>query len=231
MTAPHRIADLLGQAPLFSGMSAQERLELAASVQDRRYAKGDPLFAEGEPAHGMFVIMHGLVKIFQLAPDGREAVLHLIHPGQTCTEAAVLQRASYPAHGLAMSETRALYIPAQTLLRTISSNPDLALRMLAGLSNRLREFTRMLGEQQRGTAVARLAVWLLHNADAAGTPDIVRLDVSRETLGNMLGLTRETLSRALSRLRETGVIAVQGREIHLLDRQTLHSLAEGKAHD
>ncbi len=216
------LAAVLAHTPLFAGLTPDERQQLARAATDRRFARGETVFGQGEPAAGMFVVMHGQVKVFQLTPGGHEVVLHLVRPGETLAEAAVFRRGAYPAQARAMKPSRLLFLPAQVLLQAILQNPDLALRMLASLSNRLREFAGMLGEQQSGTAVARLSGWLLRQSgDAEGN---VRLEMSRETLASLLGLTRETLSRSFSRLRAMGLIAMNRREIRLLDPEGLRAL-------
>lgn len=220
--------ELLRLVPLFAGLSEAERKRLAETMQERRYEKGATLFRPDEAAHGMFVVLHGLLKIFQVTPDGKEVVLHLIHPGESCAEAAVFQRASFPAYCTAEKDTRLLYLPGAALVRAITENSELALRMLASLSNRLRAFTRMLGEQH-GTAQSRLAGWLLEQCAQHGATPTLCLDISRETLGGMLGLSRETLSRAFSHLNRLGVIAVRGRVVRVCDIDALRHAAAGSA--
>ncbi len=75
----------------------------------------------------------------------------------------------------------------------------------------------------------RLATYLLHRRQIGGG-DVVRLGVSREVLANLLGLARETLSRQLSRFAENGLVALEGRDIVLLDVPGLREVAaEGGA--
>ena len=69
-----------------------------------------------------------------------------------------------------------------------------------------------------------LATYLLHRRQIGGG-DVVRLGVSREVLANLLGLARETLSRQLSRFAENGLVALEGRDIVLLDVPGLREVA------
>lgn len=216
--------ETLGALPLFAPLSSEERERLAAGCRMRAFAKGAFLFREGERAEGMFIVLRGVVKVIRFAADGRETVLHLVRPGNTIGEAAMFQRGTFPASAVAVDEVRTLFLEAEALFRMVAENPELALKMLAALSLRLRMFSHKLAAQGQGGAAVRLATYLLHRRQIGGG-DVVRLGVSREVLANLLGLARETLSRQLSRFAEGGLVALRGRDVVLLDVPGLRAVA------
>lgn len=223
-------AALLATLPLFAPLSTEQRVSLATNCQWQQWPKGHRLFHEGDKALGMHIVVQGLVKILHLTPDGRERILHLIKPGNTCGEAAVFQRGTYPANAQTLCPTTTLYLPSEPLLALIVANPDLALNMLAALSLRLRMFTRKLEAHSKGDAGQRLAAYLLHRLKLAPQPATsLRLEGSREVLANMLGIARETLSRTFSRLQQDGMLKVSGKDIHILDRAALEQKSAGIA--
>ena len=206
----------LGTLPLFEPLSEGERERLAAGCRIRTFTRGAFLFREGERAEGMLIVLSGVVKVVRFTPDGRETVLHLVRPGNTLGEGAMFQRGTFPAS-------------AEALFGMVAENPELALKMLAALSLRLRMFAHKLAAQGQGGAAVRLATYLLHRRQIGGG-DVVRLGVSREVLANLLGLARETLSRQLSRFAENGLVALEGRDIVLLAVPGLREVAaEGGA--
>lgn len=217
--------ETLGALPLFAPLSSEERERLAAGCRMRAFAKGAFLFREGEKAEGMFIVLRGVVKVVRFAADGRETVLHLVRPGNTIGEAAMFQRGTFPASAVAVAEVQALFLEAEALFRMVAENPELALKMLAALSLRLRMFSHKLAAQGQGGAAVRLATYLLHRRQIGGGGDVVRLGVSREVLANLLGLARETLSRQLSRFAEGGLVALRGRDVVLLDVPGLRAVA------
>lgn len=222
---------ILVALPLFAPLGADELARLAAGCALRAWERGSALLREGDPARGMFVVLRGVVKVVRLSPDGRESVLHLVRHGQTLGEAAMFQQGLFPATALAVDDVRALYLEADALFGMIRENPDLALRLLAALSMRLRMFSHKLAARGQGVASRRLAAYLVHRLRLGGPPrpgeqPVVRPGVSREVLANLLGLARETLSRQLSRLEEQGLVARQGRDIVVLDEAALRAWAE-----
>ena len=170
----------------------------------RTFARGATLFRERERADGMHIVLRGVVKVVRFAPDGREMVLHLVRKGNTIGEAAMFQKGTFPASAVAVDE--------------------MALRMLAALSLRLRMFAHKLAAQGQGGAACRLATYLLHRRQIGGG-DCIRLGVSREVLANLLGLARETLSRQLSRFSEAGLVELRGKDIVILDVPALQATA------
>ncbi len=218
--------DVLRRLPLFAPLSDAERERLTMACRVRSFARGETLLHEGTAADGMYVVLSGVVKVVRFGSDGKETILHLVRNGNTLGEAAVFQQGTFPASALAVDQVSALHVPADILICLVRENPDLALRMLAALSLRLRMFSHKLAAQGQVDAARRLALYLLHRSQLDGGNPVIRLDVSREVLGNLLGLARETLSRQLSRFAELGVVGLNGREIMIRDREGLRRLAE-----
>ena len=205
--------EVLGALPLFEPLSPAERERLAHGCRMRTFARSTALFREGERADGMHVVLRGVVK-----------VIHLVRKGNTIGEAAMFQRGTFPASAVAVDEVETLYVSAEALFALVTENPELALRMLAALSLRLRMFAHKLAAQGQGGAAGRLATYLLHRRQIGGT-DVIRLGVSREVLANLLGLARETLSRQLSRFAEAGLVELEGKDIAIRDVSALREIA------
>lgn len=221
------VAALLSQLPLFQPLSDLEREHLAKDVVVRSFAKGETLLREGMSANGMYIVLDGVVKVIRLTPDGREVVLHLVRKGNMLGEASVFQQGTFPASAVAVGDVESLFIPAESLIRLIRENAELALRLLAALSLRLRMFSHKLAAQGQSGVPGRLAAYLLHRSQLNGNEPFVRLEVSREVLANLLGIARETLSRQLSRFAELGAVQLRGRNILLTNRELLESFAAG----
>ena len=216
--------EVLGSLPLFEPLSPDERERLAAGCRMRTFARGATLFREGERADGMHIVLCGVVKVVRFAPDGREMVLHLVRKGNTIGEAAMFQKGTFPASAVAVDDVETLFLPADALFTLVTENPEMALRMLAALSLRLRMFAHKLAAQGQGGAACRLATYLLHRRQIGGG-DCIRLGVSREVLANLLGLARETLSRQLSRFSEAGLVELRGKDMVILDVPALQATA------
>lgn len=126
---------------------------------------------------------------------------------------------------MAVDDVETLFLPADALFTLVTENPEMALRMLAALSLRLRMFAHKLAAQGQGGAACRLATYLLHRRQIGGGGLASGSGVSREVLANLLGLARETLSRQLSRFSEAGLVELRGKDIVILDVPALQATA------
>ncbi len=151
----------LQSTPLFNGISEADLRDLASFAFLKRLAKGQYLFHEGDPAAGFYLVRKGLVKIYRIAPDGREQIIHLFHAGETLAEAAIVSEGGYPAHAQAVEESEVILILKQEFLQFLNRRQDLALRMLTSLSMHLRDLVTTLDGLRLKDAETRLIHWIL----------------------------------------------------------------------
>ena len=219
----------LAAVALFEGLPANDRAILASIARPRAFGAGQAIFADGDPGAGFFVVSSGRVKVFKLAPDGKEQILHVWGPGEVFGEVAVFEGGSYPAHAEAIEPSRTLFFPRRDLLEAIGRQPELALRMLALLSRRLRRFAAQVEDLTLREVPARLAAYLLLRDEEQGGRGVVELDLAKGQLANLLGATPETFSRVLTRLAREGFVASEGpRTLRLVDAKGLADLADGR---
>lgn len=222
-----QITGYLSRVPVFHGLSETQLQALASIAEPITYQKGDTIFMEGDPAEGFFLVLSGQVKVFKLSLDGKEQVLHFVGPDEIFAEVPVFSGGSYPAHADTLRKTKTLFFPRQAMRRLLAGDPNLAMNMLADLSKRLRQLTKLVENLSLKESPARMAAYLLHLSTELRQADEVELDISKGQLATLLGTTPETLSRTLKKLSESGIIEVQARNIRLLDKNALERMAMG----
>jgi CRP/FNR family transcriptional regulator len=219
------LARLRGTA-LFSEMDDNELNQLAEIVTVRKVPSSGMLFFENDPATGFFILLSGQVRIFKSAPDGKEYTLHHIDPGQMFAEAAIFRGTTFPANCQALKESEVLHIPKVEFIQLLSAHPGIAIKMIGRLSAWLREFTLKLESLSLKEVPARLSAYILHHIEADA--DSFTIETSKSALASELGTISETLSRAFRKMSDSGVIAVQGNSIKILDRNRLEDIADGE---
>ena len=222
------ISKFLASVPLFAGLTPAQYDELAMIATQQTVPRGQAIFAEGDPGAGFYVVASGLVKIYKLSFDGKEQILHLFGPGEPFAEAAVFTGSAYPAHAMALEESRIFFFPRQAFIELLRVSPDLAMNMMAALSMRLKKFAHLIEDLSLREVPGRLAAHLLFLSTQQGDTDTVALPVSKTQLASLLGTIPETLSRMLAKMAKQGLIAVAGARITLLDRAGLEELAAGE---
>ncbi len=221
----------LKKCPLFSGLEDGEIAELGGISISKRYPKGALIFSEDQEAKGFFVVISGRVKIYKLSPEGKEQILHIISPGQTFAEAALFDGSTYPAFAESLAETRVLYFPKESFVNLIRKNPQMSLNMIASLSHWLRKFVSLVEELSLKDVSARLSKYLMDLSAQSGRSSQrgieFELDIRKSQLASQLGTISETLSRALRRLRDRGIIKVEGKKITILQKEALEEISLG----
>lgn len=217
---------IIKHIPSFSGMSEEQLNDIRNIASVKSYGKGETIFFEGDEGKGFFIVADGLVKVYKTSSEGKEQILHMLGPGEPIGEVAVFAGQSFPANAMALSKSRLLYLPRKAFVDLITTNPSLAMNMLAVLSMRLRQFTVQIESLALKEVPSRLAAYLVYLAEEQHQNRRVTLKISKGSLAGLLGTIPETLSRIFAKMTERNLIKVNGRDIELLDLEGLKELAE-----
>lgn len=215
---------------LFSGLNNADLSELASITVRRAFRKGETLFSEGEEATGFYLLVSGGIKLCRMSPDGREKVLHFVKPLETFAEAAFFGDGKYPAEARAMESGEVLYLPRQGFMDLMSHNPNFAFNLVVSLSLMLRQFARQIEELSFADVTSRLASFLVRRAAEGSTNfggiTYIDLGIKKGELASRLGTASETISRTFKKLKEEGIIEVQGNRVVVHQMDKLEKLSE-----
>jgi CRP/FNR family transcriptional regulator len=212
--------------PCDLGSTDLDRFDQIATAK-RRVARGASLYHGGEGFEFLYAVRSGAFKTVGVSREGAEKITGFHLPGELLgLEAISSGRHGYGAVALEDSEVCA--IPFAQLERLAMAIPALQhqlLRVLSGDISRDHGLMLLLGSM---TAEQRLAAFLLslsrrHQRLGFSANRFV-LRMTREELGNYLGLTLETVSRLLSRFQREGLIAVHQRDVEMLDAERLRAM-------
>jgi len=224
------LVELLKQSLLFSGLNEPDLAELATITVRRRFKKGESLFGEGDAATGFYLLVTGSIKLCRMAQDGREKVLHFVRPGETFAEAALFGDGTYPAEARSMESGEVLYLPKAGFLELMSRNPGFSLNLVVSLSLMLRRFARQIEELSFADVTSRLASFLLRRADEKSTSydgiTYVDLGIRKGEIASRLGTANETISRTFKKMKDEGIIEVQGNRVVIHQMEKLQKLCE-----
>ena len=216
---------ILRKTPLFASLTETEMRALRPRVSNRQFRRGELLFSEGDACTGLFLVASGKIRIFKMSAAGREQVLAIEGPGSSFAELPVFDGGNYPASASALEDTEVLFISRKDFQNFCREHPDVALRVIAVVSSRLRRLVGIIEELSFTTVRQRLIAVILRMAEASGISSRegvrVELTMSHQDLAAELGTVRELVSRNLSRLQAEGFIEVDGRRIVVKDRAGL----------
>ena len=222
---------ILKSTMLFHDIDDEVVAQLAAKSVLRSFTDGLLLFRQGERAEGFYVVADGEIEVFRQNHQ-REQILHNFAEGEVCGEVPIFAGGSFPASARAKGDLDALYIPGDIFLDIATEHPEMLLEMLAVMSVRLRKFANLIATLSLKDVAGRLAEYLLAenrkvgNAGSLGKRVPFDIGCSKKDLATRLGTIPETLSRALGRFASSGLIAVDGRSIEILDEEGLMKVTE-----
>jgi CRP/FNR family transcriptional regulator len=215
----------LRRTPLFATLTAAEVASLAERALARRFAPGEVLFREGDACYGLFVLGRGSVKIFKTSPAGREIMLAIESAPSSVAEVPLFDDAPYPATVSALDDVLAYLISKQDFRQVCRQRPEVALKVLAVVGQRLRQLVSIVEAVSFGSVRQRLARSLLDFGAQAGKPSF-QLSVTHQELASRLGTVREVVSRNLSRFQAEGLLRIEKKRVWLLDPAGLEREAE-----
>lgn len=201
---------LLGRVPLFSDMNERDLKELAQVAVPRTYDEGESVFREGDTGDTCYVVREGSVRVTRRHSDGRVITLAELRPGAIFGELAMFGGETRSASVEALEPTRALAILAGDIRRLMLAHPEIAVKMLEGLANRLRAANERIARQSFQTVAGRVASTLLAQVKARspnGEPqrDVV-IEATQAEIAQLSGASRESASRFLAKLERAGLI-------------------------
>ncbi|NJR51424.1 MAG: Crp/Fnr family transcriptional regulator [Leptolyngbyaceae cyanobacterium CSU_1_3] len=220
------LADWLQTTLIFHGLSRSQVLRLCQIAQPQTWQKDELIFNQGSPATGFFVVKTGRVKVFKVSPIGKEQILNIFEQGDNFAEVAALDGQPFPASAAALDQVEMIFFPRQVFLELLRQDSDIAISMLVSLSQHSRHLVSVIEDLSFKEVPQRLAAYLLNlsnvssqkSSDRSKSIDLVTLDLTKTQLAAALSTIPATLSRAFYRLSSEGIIAVNGSQIELRDR-------------
>ena len=216
--ASREIIAALAHKPLF-GLPSWAQLIAAAP---RAYTRDVEIFGQQEPADCLYKVVSGAVRTFSVLRDGRR------HIGGFYLDGDFFGLEGSSKHALsaeAICNSKILVIKRSALTVLAERDKDIARRLRQMMGDEL------LRTQARVTLLIktsseRVADFLLEMADRSPKTNIIELPMSRQEIGDHLGLTIETVSRTFSKFEDAAVIGLpNSRLVTLLDRAALERIS------
>jgi CRP-like cAMP-binding protein len=160
----------------------------------------------------MMSIVDGRVKISVTSPDGKEAVLAVLGPGEVLGEMAILEDKERSADATALEACELLVLLKRDFIPFLERNPAIAIRLLRILCERVRRTSALIEDRTFLSLPARLAKTLLDLADGSGreTDAGTRIDfkMSQKNFGALLGASRESVNKQLHAWQAEGLLTI-----------------------
>jgi CRP/FNR family cyclic AMP-dependent transcriptional regulator len=210
----------LSAMELFADLTPEEKEEVSHAVTMRTCPPGTVLYNPGETGEVMFLLKKGTVQIYRLSPEGRKLVIARLKPYSFFGEMSVLGQGMYESFAEAEEECVLCAMSRTDVQRHIFSRPQVVLRILEAVGERMVEVEQALEDAAFKGLVPRIASLLLREA----TGHEVR-GLSHQGIADRLGVYRESATMALNEMKMAGLIEIARKRIVILDRKRLERTA------
>jgi CRP-like cAMP-binding protein len=210
----------LRQHPLLAGLTDGLFQEVCRQAIQRRLETGECLVHQGESADRFYVLIQGQIKLTRVLMEGQEKLVEIVQPGQSFGEALMFAGQSLtPFSASALKPCLLASLDGAHFRRLLEGQPQLCLKLLGRFSQRMHQFLEEIDTLAMANASQRVARYL--NQELQEGANLVQLHVPKRLIASQLGIQPETFSRILHRLMDAGIIAMERRNIRVLDTPAL----------
>lgn len=175
------------------------------------FAAKEKIFSEGERATHGCIVMSGRVAMLKSSPNGKELIFQLFTAGEPFGFVAFLEETSYPMTARSQIPTEVLLIPTAAMAPVLQSFPSIhgaIARIISGRFRESQEFARSLAHDRVEIRVASILRKLLPKLSFLSPlePQVMDLQLGRQELADLAGITIETASRVIKRFEQDGIL-------------------------
>ena len=220
---------LLSMVDIFKPLSPEELKDLGQRAPDTRLQKGESFLKPQSEDERLYVLKKGRAQIYQVTPEGEETTLSIVAAGNIFGEIVLSGQNLSEVYVRALEPSVVCSIMREDFERILLSHPEVGLRLVRRLSERLREAEIRLAEIASKSVPARLASLILRLADNEGVVTregvVVYARHTHERFGTMIGAKRVAVSLAFKLMRQAGALETTRRQILIKDREALKRIA------
>jgi CRP-like cAMP-binding protein len=226
----HEKTQLLRSHFLLQQLSDNDIARISVAARCARFGSDESIFRRGERETDLMIIMRGRVKLSATSSNGQELLVKIVERGHMFGEIAVIDGKPRSYDATALEESEILIVRRKDLVPFLEQRPDICLRFMAALCERIRRSEALTQEAVFLHAGARLARQLLRLTESYGRKDGdaigIDLAVSQSDLASLVGMTRESINKQLCSWRRAGIIWFKGRSYKVLKLDALRRAAE-----
>lgn len=242
MSSTHQIFDIskfkvscsscsLAELCLPWGLKPDDLNELEKIIKRvRPLQRGDYLFHSGDKFQQVYAVRSGAIKAYRTTEEGNEQILGFYLPGELLGLDAI-DTELHVCTTVALETSSFCAIPFSRLEELCMSLPGLQHQIYKLMSRELSSENQSLLLLGKKSAEEKIATFLsnlssrLHLLGYSATE--FRLPMSRQEIGNYLGLTVETVSRIFSRFQKDKLIAIDRKLIKIIDEDAIKNMCTG----
>lgn len=189
------------------------------------FNQGDTIYEEGNHSNIIYLILNGLVKCHKLDEHGKELTTALFKEDDLFGYTSFTQNTTYQETATAMKDTKLVGLSKHQLKNILTSNHKVTLELIELLTQDISGIKDQLLQMAYSSVKKRTATTILKFAEKLNRKPEEPIRISRNDLASVAGIATESLIRTLSTFKDKGIIAIEGRNIKILDINKLQDVS------
>jgi signal transduction histidine kinase len=238
MSSVEQLREDLGRIGIFSDLGEEALTWLAEHVSERRFEPGDAAVIEGSPADRMIVLVEGELQV-RREKGPSDGWISTMGPGEVGGMLPFSRLTTFGITARAVKPTRILWLAAALFPEMLRRIPALEPRLVALLTDRVREWTRLDQQREKLAALGKLSAGLAHelNNPAAAVQrssselrdrivalrglaaQLVECGLTPQSMNAALTIYRQAIERNRAGLARGSAAAVELDPMALADRE------------
>lgn len=199
-----------------------------------KFKAGENIFKEGQKADYIYMVNHGRVKVYSNYTDDVEVILRFATDGQVIGHRGMGEDFTFSVTAVAMAPTSVKALPMSVFQSLLKANNEFCYFFLLFFTEELRRSERSRKNLLNMTVKQRVAKAVRMTGEAFGfdsdNPTLLAYTITRKDIASLANTTYESVIRSLGELQNDGLIKLEGKQIHILDRNALCDLTLCNAH-
>ncbi|NLN00174.1 MAG: Crp/Fnr family transcriptional regulator [Campylobacteraceae bacterium] len=192
---------ILNEVSLFSKLDKEELKLLKNISTSKKYSKGEILFYEGDRSKNLHLLVEGILKLYKTNFKGQQIFLHQFYPQSFVAELTNFEDIPFPASAEFITDGVVLKIDFEKFKTLIHGNPNLSLKIIRSLSEKLKIMSEVIHNEVILNSEAKVAKMIVELPELFG-------DIKNTKIAQFLNITPETLSRTLSKFKQLKIVKI-----------------------
>jgi len=215
---------------LFADVSPSDCTAIVSCAREKRFARRQTIFTEGEPVRQVTMLLSGCVKITQIGMNGSEVILRLNGTGEVVGAFRLCADCNHCSSAQAVLAATALVWEAAVFEKLLERYPAFRRNTVRALETRLQEMEQRFREVSTERVGSRLSSELVRLTNRLGRPVDGHLEItlSRAELAQLTGTTLFTVSRLLCQWQTQGIVKIRREAVLVRDFAALSQLSQSE---
>lgn len=208
--------------PIFKKLSDEDikKIEKFLPIEKRLYNKDSYIFMQNDMAEDIFYLVKGDVIVSKIDFSGKRYIVENFKEDVIFGEIYAYLNETYDFSAIANADSEIYVIKNFKKIFSLDLSKEFLTSFINLLAKKCMGLSRKNQISTQFTLRQKIANYLIYNEEN----NLITLKMTREELADFLSTTRPSLSRELSKMKEEGIIDVEGKEIKILDKDTIIDL-------